>query len=53
MQFYFYIGKIPILLLGTNAVQSPELSGVRSAIHFLLCLVCLYFGFFSRKRPAA
>jgi len=53
MQFYFYMAKIPIPLMGTNAVQSPELSGVRGAIHFLLFLLCLYFGFLSRRRPAA
>jgi hypothetical protein len=53
MQFYFYLAKIPIPLMGTNAVQSPELSGVRGTIHFLLFLLCLYFGFFNRTRPAA
>jgi uncharacterized protein (DUF486 family) len=53
MQFYFYLAKIPIPLMGTNAVQSPELSGVRGTIHFLLFLLCLYFGFLSRRRPAA
>ena len=53
MQFYFYLAKIPIPLMGTNAVQSPELSGVRGTIHFLLFLLCLYFGFFHRRRAAA
>jgi hypothetical protein len=51
MQFYFYLAKIPIPLMGTTAVQSPELSGVRGTIHFTLFLLCLYFGFFNRKRP--
>jgi hypothetical protein len=51
MQFYFYFAKIPIPLIWSNAVQSPVLSGVRGTIHFLLFLVCLYFGwFFHRKR---
>ena len=49
MQFYFYLVRIPIPLAGTNAVQTPELSGIRSAIHFALFLICLYFGFFSRE----
>lgn len=49
MQFYFYLAKIPIPILGTKAVQSPELSGVRGMIHFVLFLVCLYFGWFCRR----
>jgi hypothetical protein len=54
MQFYFCVAKIPIPLIGTNAVQSPVLSGVRGTIHFILFLICLYFGFFHRKprRPS-
>jgi uncharacterized protein (DUF486 family) len=53
MQLYFYAAKIPIPLIGTNAVQSPRLSGVRGIIHFLLFLVCLYFGwFFKPSRPS-
>ncbi|HYZ84100.1 MAG TPA: hypothetical protein VE621_06840 [Bryobacteraceae bacterium] len=54
MQFYFYFAKIPIPLMGTDVVQSPELSGVRGTIHFVLFLVSLYFGwFFHPKRSAA
>ena len=53
MQFYFYFAKIPIPLMWTNAIQSPELSLVRGTSHFALFLVCLYFGWFFRKRPAA
>jgi hypothetical protein len=29
MQFYFYLAKIPIPLIWTSVVQSPELSAVR------------------------
>jgi hypothetical protein len=53
MQYYFFLAKIPIPLLWTNAVQSPELSGVRAAIHFVLFLVCLYFGWFFRHESPA
>jgi hypothetical protein len=49
MQFYFYLAKIPIPLVLAGAVQSPQLSAVRGAIHFALFLVCLYFGWFFRK----
>ncbi len=37
----------------TSAMQSPQLSAERGTIHFLLFLVCLYFGWFFRKRPSA
>jgi hypothetical protein len=37
----------------TDAVQSPQLSLTRGTIHFVLFLVCLYFGWFFRKQPAA
>ena len=53
MQLYFYFAKIPIPLIGTGAVQSPQLSAVRGMIHFALFLVCLYFGWFFRKRLGA
>jgi hypothetical protein len=44
MQFYFYLANIPIPLMWTGAVQTPQLSLARGAIHFVLFLVCLYFG---------
>ncbi|MEW6436885.1 MAG: hypothetical protein AB1508_06915 [Pseudomonadota bacterium] len=53
MQFYFYMAKIPIPLMWTSAVQSPELSAMRGAIHFALFLFCLYFGWFFRRRRGA
>ena len=53
MQFYFYLAKITIPLMWTSAVQSPQLSAVRATIHFLLFVVCAYFGWFFRKRPSA
>jgi hypothetical protein len=52
LQFYFYLVKLPIPLMWTNAVQSPTLSAERGTIHFVLFLICLYFGwFFRRTRP--
>ena len=53
MQIYFSLAKIPIPIMWTHAIQSPELSGVRGTIHFVLFLICLYFGWFHRNRPAA
>jgi hypothetical protein len=45
MQFYFYLANVSMPLVGTNIVQTPELSGVRSFLHFILFLVTFYFGF--------
>ena len=56
MQFYFYIANVSMPLIGTNVVQTPELSGVRSSIHFVFFLICLYFGFLRKpsvKQPNA
>ena len=52
IQFYFYIAKIPVPLIWTDAVQSPQLSAVRGTIHFALFLVCLFFGWFFRRHQA-
>jgi hypothetical protein len=51
IQFYLYLTDVTIPLLGTSSAQTPELSGVRSIVHFTLFSVCLYFGFI-RKPPA-
>jgi hypothetical protein len=53
MQFYFYLAKVPIPLVWTDAVQSPELSAVRGTIHLVFFLVCLYFGWFFRAEHPA
>lgn len=48
MQFYFCLAKISIPLIWTNAIQSPQLSGIRGTVHFVLFLICAYFGWFFR-----
>jgi hypothetical protein len=50
MQFYFYIANVSIPIVGTSIVQTPELSGIRSGIHFMLFLLCLYFGFIRKPK---
>jgi hypothetical protein len=50
MQFYFYLANVSIPLIGTSRVQTPTLSGVRSIVHFVLFLIALYFGFFSKPK---
>jgi hypothetical protein len=48
--FYLYLADVSVPILGTNIVETPEVSGYRSALHFILFLLCLYFGFI--KAPA-
>jgi hypothetical protein len=48
--FYLYLAGVSVPILGTNVVETPEVSGFRSAIHFILFLLCVYFGFI--KAPA-
>ena len=50
MQLYFYLGNVPIPLIGTGLVQTPELSGIRAILHFTFFLVTFYFGFV--RKPA-
>ena len=49
IQLYLYLAKVSVPLLGTNLVFTPEISGVRSIVHFILFGLCLYFGFI--KKP--
>ena len=44
--------SVPIVMpyAGTVSVETPAISGQRAIVHFVLFLVCLYFGFFSRPR---
>jgi uncharacterized protein (DUF486 family) len=48
--FYLYLADVSVPLLGTNFVETPQLSGARSIVHFVLFLLCLYFGF---RKPKA
>jgi hypothetical protein len=49
VQFYFWLTNLTVPLVGTDVVQTPEVSGTRSIIHFVLFLVCLYFGFIRER----
>jgi hypothetical protein len=50
IQFYLYIAGVSVPLLGTNFVQTPELSAFRAIIHFMLFLITFYFGFIRKPR---
>jgi len=43
--FYLYLADVSVPLLGTDFVETPEISGGRSIVHFILFLLCVYFGF--------
>jgi hypothetical protein len=44
--------SLPVVLpyTGTIAVETPEISGQRAVVHFILFLLCLYFGFFGKRK---
>jgi hypothetical protein len=48
---YLYLADVSVPLLGTGFVETPQISGGRAFIHFILFLLCLYFGFV--RKPAA
>jgi uncharacterized protein (DUF486 family) len=50
IQFYLYLAEVPVPLLGTNLVVTPEINGWRSIVHFILFGVCLYFGFIQKPK---
>jgi hypothetical protein len=52
IQFYLYLANVSVPLLGINLVVTPEISGWRSIIHFILFGLCLYFGFIKKPNPS-
>jgi hypothetical protein len=43
--------SLPIVLpfVGTISVETPKISGQRAIVHFVLFLLCFYFGFISKQ----
>jgi len=48
--FYLYLADVAVPLLGTSFVETPQISGGRSIAHFILFLLCFYFGFVSKPK---
>lgn len=48
--FYLYLADVSVPLLGTGFVATPTSSGARAIVHFILFLLCLYFGFVSKPK---
>ena len=48
--FYFYLADVSVPLLGTDFVETPQISAGRAIVHFILFLLCFYFGFVRRSK---
>jgi D-alanyl-lipoteichoic acid acyltransferase DltB (MBOAT superfamily) len=48
---YQWLAGVSVPLLGTSFVATPAISGVRAIVHGILFLLCLYFGFITKRRP--
>ena len=57
MLWYLWVTgtSLPIVLpyAGTISVETPDISGQRAIVHFTLFVLCLHFGFFSKKKEKA
>jgi hypothetical protein len=51
IQFYLYLAGVSVPLLGTNFVQTPELSRARAIVHMVFFAITFYFGFV--KKPTS
>jgi hypothetical protein len=45
-----YLADVSVPLLGTGFVETPEISAGRSIVHFILFVLCVYFGFVRRPK---
>ena len=50
--FYLYLADVSVPLLGTGFVETPQISGGRSIVHFILFLLCFYFGFVRKPKAS-
>lgn len=48
--FYLYLADVSVPLLGTSFVETPQISGGRSIVHFIIFLLCVYFGFIRKPK---
>lgn len=52
IQFYLYLAGVSVPLIGTDFIQTPALSGVRSIPHFIFFVLTFYFGFISKPKSS-
>ena len=45
--------SIPLVMpyVGIVSIETPDISGQRAIVHFILFLLCFYFGFISKMNP--
>jgi hypothetical protein len=43
--FYLYLARVSVPLLGTDFVETPEISGWRSGVHAVLFVTFFFLGF--------
>ena len=48
--FYLNLADVSVPLLGTGFVETPNISGARSFVHFILFVLCFYFGFIKKAK---
>jgi len=48
--FYLYLADVSVPLLGTSFVETPQISGGRAIVHFILFSPCFYFGFVRKPK---
>jgi hypothetical protein len=48
--FYLYLADVSVPLLETGFVETPRISGSRAIVHFVLFLLCFYFGFIRKPK---
>ena len=53
LQFYLYLAKVSVPLLGTDLVLTPEINGWRSIPNFIFFSICLYFGFIKKPKGSS
>ena len=53
IQLYLYLANVSVPLLGTRIVVTPEISALRSIPHFILFLICFYFGFIKKPKDSS
>ena len=47
---YLYLADVSVPLLGPGFVETPKISAGRSIVHFILFVLCFYFGVVNRRK---
>ena len=50
IQLYLYFTGVAVPIAGTDYIQTPALSGIRSVIHLLLFVLTFYTGFIRKPK---